>query len=174
MFVHLSEDAIRTGDPDAVAEVVNHGYGLLTAGQVATWCGLPDTAKVTVKPVIDLNAELTSPGYTPSERLDEQVRLRDRTCAFPHCRRPATHGDVDHIEPYDPDGPPGQTTTSNLAFLCRLHHRVKTHGGWSYFMIRPGVYRWRSPYGYTYLRDRDGTTDLTPKPPPPPRQQPEQ
>jgi len=47
---------------------------------------------------------------------------------------------------------------------------VKTHGGWSYFMIRPGVYRWRSPYGYTYLRDRDGTTDLTPKPPPPPRE----
>ena len=130
-----------------------------------------------MKPVIDLNAQLTSPGYEPSDRLDEQVRVRDRTCRFPFCHRPATHADVDHIEPYDPDKPlaegdPPQTRTANLAVLCRLHHRVKTHGGWTYLMPTPGVFRWRSPYGYTYQRDHTGTTDLTPKPVEPPGQPP--
>ena len=82
LYAHLSADALHTSDPDAVAEVTNHGFGLVTAAQIATWCGLPDTTKVTVKPVIDLNTELTAPGYRPSERLDEQVKLRDRECVF--------------------------------------------------------------------------------------------
>jgi hypothetical protein len=176
LFVHLSDDALRSGDPDAVADST-HDYGLITAGQVADWCRLPDTAKVTVKPVIDLNAQLTSPGYQPSDRLDEQVRVRDRHCIFPYCHRPATNADVDHIDPYHPDKPVTagdlpQTRTDNLAVLCRLHHRVKTHGGWTYDVDQPGTFRWRSPYGYTYRRDHTGTTDLTPTPIAPPGQPP--
>jgi hypothetical protein len=76
-----------------------------------------------------------------------------------------------HIAPYlDPadGGPPGQTATDNLACLCRLHHRMKTHGGWTYTMVEPGVFLWTSPHGYTYLRDPSGTTDLTPPPVEPP------
>jgi hypothetical protein len=47
---------------------------------------------------------------------------------------------------------------------------MKTHGGWDYAMIQPGVYLWRSPHGHTWLRDATGTTDLTPEPvDPPPR-----
>jgi hypothetical protein len=46
---------------------------------------------------------------------------------------------------------------------------LKTHGGWTYAMIRPGVFLWRSPHGHWWLRDRTGTTDLTPPPDPPPR-----
>jgi hypothetical protein len=88
----------------------------------------------------------------------------------PWCQRPARCCDLDHIVPYDPDGPPGQTSTLNLALLCRRHHRLKTHGGWTYSMICPGVFLWRSPHGHWWLRDRTGTTDLTPKPvDPPPR-----
>jgi hypothetical protein len=123
--------------------------------------------------VIDLNQTITTPGYRPSERLEEQVKVRDRTCVFPHCRRAATHADLDHIEPYDPGGPPGQTSSRNLACLCRLHHRMKTHCGWTYTMLDPGVFLWRSPYGYQYLRDRTGTTDLTPKPGQPPGDEPQ-
>ena len=37
-------------------------------------------------------------------------------------------------------------------------------------MVEPGVYLWHSPYGYSYLRDRNGTTDLTPTPVEPPEQ----
>jgi hypothetical protein len=125
---------------------------------------------VTVKPVVDLNQTLQCAGYQPSAAVVLHIRLRDRTCVHPWCQRPARFCDLDHIVPYDPDGPPGQTSTLNLALLCRRHHRLKTYGGWTYSMIRPGVFLWRSPHGHWWLRDRTGTTDLTPKPvDPPPR-----
>jgi len=168
LFVHLSEDAIRSGHPDVPVWLENAGGQLLTAGQIADWCGRPDTDKVTVKPVVDLNVPLAADGYEVPARIAEAVHLRDRTCVFPWCQRPARRCDLDHVIPYDPDGPPGQTCTDNLACLCRLHHRMKTHGGWSYAMIQPGAFLWRSPLGYTYLRDRTGTTDLTPSPVDPP------
>jgi hypothetical protein len=40
--------------------------------------------------------------------------------------------------------------------------RLLTTGGWSYVTIEPGVYLWRSPLGYQYLRDHTGTVDVTP------------
>jgi hypothetical protein len=169
LFVHLSADAVRSHDPDLPVTVEHPAAGtrLLTAGQVAAWCGRADTTTVTVKPVIDLNAHLASGSYAPSGRLAEQVRLRDRICVFPHCTRPARSADLDHIQPFDAGGP---SASANLASLCRLHHRIKTHGGWTYTMVEPGVYLWRSPYGYSWVRDRTGTTDLTPPPvDPPPR-----
>jgi len=165
LFVHLSEAAITSGDPDAPVRVENGPGHLLTAGQVAEWCGRPDTANVIVKPVVDLNQPLRCNSYEPSPRLAEQVRLRDRTCIFPWCQRPARSCDLDHIVAHS-DG--GETSSANLACLCRLHHRMKTHAGWSYAMVEPGVFLWRSPRGYSWLRDRTGTTDLTPpsvKPP---------
>jgi hypothetical protein len=104
---------------------------------------------------------------TGTATLAEQVRLRDRHCVYPYCTRPARLCDLDHVIAYD-DG--GTTESSNLACLCRLHHRLKTHGGWSYQMLELGVFLWRSPYGYLYRRDANGTEDLTPKPVPPPDQ----
>jgi hypothetical protein len=176
LYVHLSEDAIRSGDPDAVAELENAGGQLLTAAQVAGWCGRPDTDRVIVKPVRDLTTGHHPAAHQPSDgvqsyavpdRMAEEVDLRDRTCVFPWCQRPARRCDKDHRVPHDRGGP---TCPCNLAPLCRLHHRVKTHGGWTYTTLQPGTYRWRSPYGYTYLRDPGGTTDLTPPPvDPPPR-----
>jgi 5-methylcytosine-specific restriction endonuclease McrA len=168
LYVHLSEQALRTHDPDAPVRVENAGGQLLTAGQVADWCQRTDTTRVVVKPVIDLAELLSSDAYKVPEAIAEQVRLRDKTCVHTYCHRPARSCDVDHIVPYDEDGPPGQTNTENLACLCRLHHRMKTHGGWNYTMLEPGVFLWRSPHGQTYLRDRTGTTDLTPPPVQPP------
>jgi hypothetical protein len=176
LYVHLSEQAIRSHDPDTPVRVENAGGQLLTAGQVADWCGRTDTAKVVVKPVIDLAERLSTDAYQVPDRIAEQIRLRDRTCVHPYCNRPARRTDTDHIDPYvDPadGGPPGQTNTENLACLCRLHHRMKTHGGWNYSMIEPGVFLWRSPHGHTYLRDRSGTTDLTPLPVPSPTEPPD-
>ena len=59
--------------------------------------------------------------------------------------------------PYDAGGP---TCSCNIAPGCRGHHRAKTHGGWVYRFIRPGVYLWVSPHGYWYYVDGTGTTDL--------------
>jgi hypothetical protein len=114
--------------------------------------------------VIDLNQPDQVNGYQVPARIAEKVRLRDRTCVFPYCHRPARSCDLDHIVPYDPAGPPAQTSTDNLACLCRLHHRMKTRSDWTYYVLLPGVFVWHSPHGHTWLRDQDGTTDLTPHP----------
>ena len=80
--------------------------------------------------------------------------------------------DVDHIDEYDHDAEaegrpqPGPTTTSNLAALCRYHHRLKTFTAWTYRMAAPGVFEWTSPHGHRYRRDRTGTTRIDqPEPP---------
>jgi hypothetical protein len=170
LYVHLSEEALRTGDPNAPAWLENAGGHLLTAGQVAEWCGVSagSTTKVTVRPVLDLAETLHSTGYQPSPTLTGQVELRDQTCVFPWCQRPARGCDKDHIVPWQEGGP---TSSDNLAALCRRHHRLKTHGGWTYTMVEPGTYLWRSPHDHTWLRDTTGTTDLSPEPiqPPPHR-----
>ena len=165
LYVHLTHDALRSSDREVPVWVENAGGQLLTAGQVADWCGREDTRRVSVRPVVDLNQPAAVDAYRPPEWLAERVYLRDRTCVHPSCHRPARGCDLDHIVPYDHGGP---TALHNLACLCRLHHRMKTHGGWTYAMVQPGVFHWRSPHGHTYLRDATGTTDLTPPPVPPP------
>jgi len=165
LHVHLSEAAIRSHDAHAPVWLEDAGGRLLTTGQVAEWCGRDDTTRVVVKPVIDLHETHPVDAYEVPEWLAERIRLRDKTCVFPHCQRPARRCDLDHIVPYvDPadGGPPGQTTTDNLAPLCRLHHRMKTHSAWTYTMVEPGTYLWHSPHGHTWLRNSSGTTELTP------------
>ncbi len=76
---------------------------------------------------------------------------------FPYCTRPAERCDDDHCVPHDAGGP---TCTCNIAPACRGHHRAKTHGGWTYRFMRPGVYLWVSPAGYWHHVDGVGTTDL--------------
>ena len=138
------------------------GQRLLLLDQVKDWCA-DSRVKVTVKPVIDLNADLATPAYAVPDRIREQVILRDRACVFPWCTRPARGCDVDHVTEYDHDADaegrpqPGPTTTGNLACLCRFHHRLKTHTAWRYRMVEPGVFEWTSPHGHHYLRDHHGT-----------------
>ncbi len=165
LYVHLPADTANT-----TAVLENGGGRLLTQAQVATWCAQAGI-KVTVKPVIDLastsstRGSLVSPEYVVPDRIKEHVELRDRTCVFPHCTRPARACQKDHITAYDSGGP---TTPENLGSLCQHHHNLKTHTGWTYTMVEPGVYLWRSPHGYTFLRDREGTQDLTARPVEPP------
>jgi hypothetical protein len=98
---------------------------------------------------------------------------------FPWCTRPARslhpdehRCDCDHITPWKPDGTGGRTCTCQLAPLCRTHHRLKTHGGWTYTTLEPGTYLWHSPHGYTYLRDHHGTLDVSTATGPPKRERP--
>ena len=125
---------------------MEEGQRLVLLDQVKDWCGDSRT-KVTVKPVIDLNADLSTPAYEVPDRIREQVILRDRTCVFPWCTRPARGCDIDHVVPYDHHAEaegrpqPGPTRSENLAALCRFHHRLKTHTAWRYRDDRPGVLR---------------------------------
>lgn len=163
---HFAAESVRDGD---VVQTVfgptgrlEERHKLLLLDQVKAWCADSRT-RITIKPVIDLNAELRAPGYDIPKSIREQVSLRDRTCVFPWCARPARNADVDHVVEYDHDAEaegrpqPGPTVSSNLACLCRFHHRLKTFTAWTYRTVAPGVFEWTSPHGHRYLRDRHGT-----------------
>ncbi len=113
-----------------------------------------------MKPVIDLNEHLSGTAYETPDRLVEQSALVDETCVFPWCTRPARRTDCDHVIPHADGGP---TCSCNIARLCRRHHRLKTHKTWTYAVLERGSYLWTSPHGYQFLRDRDGTLDVTPR-----------
>ncbi|WP_432479949.1 HNH endonuclease signature motif containing protein [Nocardioides sp. GXQ0305] len=172
LHLHLTEAALTGGEGVGRCE---NTRSPVTVETIREWCGHPDTDLV-VKPVIDLADHVHVDAYEVPDRIAEQVALRDHACVFPHCTRPARrlrpngHGcDTDHVRPYDPGGPPGQTCTCRLAPLCRTHHRLKTHGSWTYTAIEPGTYLWTSPHGHQYLRDHTGTRDVSVDRRPPPR-----
>jgi hypothetical protein len=175
VVIHAHFDASMSGDATVFGPTgrMENGQRLLLLDQIRSWCADSRT-KITVKPVIDLNVQLTVQGYKIPDRIREQVQLRDRTCVFPRCTRPARGCDIDHVVAHDRDAEaegrpqPGPTSTGNLACLCRFHHRLKTHSAWHYRMTAPGVFEWTSPHGLRYRRDHTGTTDLDPPAPPDP------
>jgi hypothetical protein len=70
-----------------------------------------------------------TPGYSPGAELDRFVRLRDRRCRFPGCRRRARVCDLDHRTAW----PHGSTSHTNLCCLCEHHHRLKHQApGWTF------------------------------------------
>ncbi len=86
-------------------------------------------------------------GYIPSATLDRYVRLRDRTCQFPGCNRPAEYTDLDHRIAFTSGG---RTTAANLWCLCRHHHRLKHVGGWQLHTNPDGTHTWTSLTGRRY------------------------
>ncbi|MFS3129011.1 HNH endonuclease [Nocardioides sp. Bht2] len=78
-----------------------------------------------------------------------------------HHARSSADADLDHIEPYDDTGPPGQTTPENLAPLCRHHHLAKTHGSWRYQRTEDGNYLWTNKHGHTWRVVSTGSTTET-------------
>ena len=136
----------------------------VTAETIRDWVGRPDL-KVTVKPVVDLAEHVSVEAYEVPDRIAEPAALRDISCVFPWCTRPARRlrpdqhpCDNDHPIPYHQGGP---TCSCQIAPLCRRHHRLKTHGGWTYHPLEPGTYLWTSPHRYHYLRDHTGTLDVS-------------
>jgi hypothetical protein len=102
-------------------------------------------------------ALLNKPYNTPSLPLDvgysksippairRAVQLRDRTCAWPRCDRPAAHCDIHHLR-HQSDG--GETSVSNCVLLCQFHHDVCIHRrGWQLFLHPDGTTEARSPDG---------------------------
>ena len=144
IYVHLS---------DAGVAGVENTRSPVSVEQVKDWCAGTNTT-VTVRPVIDLNDNLSTDSYRPT-RLSASRRPWSTR---PACSRAAV----------DQHGPPTSTTSqnfdgrptppaANLAPLCRGHHRYKTHGGWTVVRTGPTSFTWTSPYGYSYDWDTQHT-----------------
>jgi len=85
--------------------------------------------------------------YQPPQALIDFLIARDRTCRFPGCRRSAALSDLDHAQSWEEGG---TTSLDNLGALCRRHHQLKTHGGWSIESRSDGSCTWTSPLGKIY------------------------
>ncbi len=88
-----------------------------------------------------------SPRYRPPPNLVHLIRVRQRTCSFPGCRRPARRTDLDHTIAFHRGG---MTCECNLAPLCRRHHQAKQAPRWHLTQDQPGVMTWELPSGRRY------------------------
>ena len=139
---------------------MEEGQRLVLLDQVKDWCGDSRT-KVTIKPVIDLNADLADPGVRgprPDPRADHPPRPHLRVPVVHPPRPTLRHRPRRRVRPRRRSR--GPTTTRphrrppTSPRLCRFHHRLKTHTAWRYRMTEPGVFEWTSPHGHRYRRDR--------------------
>jgi hypothetical protein len=91
--------------------------------------------------------------YRPPAPLVAFLRARHPHCAFPGCPRPAHRCDIDHTTPWDAGG---TTDRANCRPLCRRHHRLKTHAGWTITPHPDGGATWTSPTGRRYTTPAAG------------------
>ncbi len=152
VYVHLTDHTLANGTGVLRVEDI----GPLLDTQLTELVGY---GPYVVKPVIDLNKAISSDAYETTSQIREHVKLTHPTELFPYGTRETTNNiDLDHIKPYDPLGPPGQTNTQNLIPLSRFGHRVKTHAhGWKVRRIDAKTIEWTTPHGFVLHVNPTGT-----------------
>ncbi|HEV2375511.1 MAG TPA: HNH endonuclease signature motif containing protein [Streptosporangiaceae bacterium] len=146
---------------DRAGRAIAHGCATTSSGGGPVRARIPNGKHltVTITPLAATTCDHSgeSPHYRPPPSLAHRVQVRQRTCCFPGCRRPATRCDLDHTIPYDQGG---RTCECSLAPLCRRHHRAKQAQGWHLDQPQPGVMVWRLPHGRTYTTEPDPYPDI--------------
>ncbi|MEO9222765.1 MAG: HNH endonuclease, partial [Mycobacteriaceae bacterium] len=88
---------------------------------------------------VPLNLGRTQRLVSPGQR--RALIARDHGCAFPGCNRPPAWTEAHHIVHWIDGGP---TDLANLVLLCRRHHRVIHHDGWT-IQIGTDAHPWFLP-----------------------------
>lgn len=128
------------GDEPGILE--GHGpIDAATARRLAAHA--PSFIRILTHPVTGTVRDIDRTRYRPPADLKRMVGLRDVVCTFPGCGRRARDCDLDHTVAWDDDG---KTAETNLASLCRHHHRLKHETNWSVDRSH-GVSTWTSPTG---------------------------
>ena len=120
------------------------GYGAIPASVARTLASDGKWRRFITDPQSGALLDYGRETYTPPQELVDFLIARDRTCRFPGCRQPAHRSDLDHAQSWESGG---ETNAQNLGALCRRHHRMKTHGGWSVISNGDGSCDWKSPAG---------------------------
>lgn len=154
--VHITDTALTQDDTENNVGRCEETRSPVTIGQIKEWL-LARHTTVIVRPVIDLADCIPVDSYEIPDRHRRRVRLRDHTCRFPNCTKPAVKCDLDHARPHGKGGP---TCPCNLVPACRRHHRAKTFSTWRYLVITPGHYLWTSPHGHLFHVGPAGTRPL--------------
>ncbi|WP_328332535.1 hypothetical protein OHA70_14240 [Kribbella sp. NBC_00382] len=151
IYLHLTDEALFAGEGVARVE----GFGPVLVTRLEELIGHGD---VIVKPVIDLRERLSADSYEIPQRIRERIKLRYPAEQFVYGTGDSSRTvDLDHIEPFRPNGPPGQTNTDNLIPLRRFSHRVKTHGGWQVRRLTDDALEWTTRHGFKFIVDHQGT-----------------
>jgi hypothetical protein len=102
-----------------------------------------DATRVVMKHDEDGNlVEVGARTRTIPPALRRALHHRDRTCRFPGCGLPFGQGH--HVRHWAQGGP---TTLSNLALLCRRHHRAVHEEGYQVDRTPEGTLQFRCPRG---------------------------
>ena len=87
-----------------------------------------DTALIRMTGRTELEHERNHASRTIPASTRRALEARDRRCVWPGCGRPAVWCDGHHLVWWTKGG---KTALTNLALLCRPHHRLVHEGGWS-------------------------------------------
>lgn len=106
----------------------------------------------------------------PPREMRLHLHLRDRTCRFPGCTRPAATAEADHTVEWRHGG---ETSLDNLASLCVAHHHVRHGERWTYRLHPDGTADWTTPTGRRVSTHPATIREAPPAPrftdPPPPK-----
>ena len=86
--------------------------------------------------------------FTPRQR--RALMVRDGGCVFPGCDRKPKWCDAHHLQPWEDDGP---TDLANGCLLCRRHHNLIHHNGWTLERdLGTGIFTATAPDGRRFTR----------------------
>ena len=101
----------------------------------------------------------------PPARMRLHLQLRDQTCRFAGCTRPASTAEADHTLEWRNGG---ETSLENLVSLCTSHHHVRHGEQWTYDRVADGTIIWTSPTGRRISCPPPPLPGRPPDPPPRP------
>jgi hypothetical protein len=145
-------------DAEGIARV--EGCGAMSLAWVREH--LTKAAKVTVRPVLDIEGQAPVDAYEIPHRHRQAVRLMTPADTFPFSTS-LNPDQIDHTDAFVHGAAAvgaRQSRIGNYGPLSTLHHRIKTHGRWAVKQPFPGIYLWRDPHGQHYLVDHTGTRTL--------------
>jgi hypothetical protein len=134
---------------DGVTATVE-GVGPIPLERARELCGAAEGwMRILTHPETGMVLSVGRDHYRPPPSLRRLVRWRADRCMAPGCGVPASRCEIDHTIAWEHGGP---TALDNLAPLCKGHHTVKHHGGWTVTQIdgSGGALEWTSPAGRRY------------------------
>jgi len=139
VVVHVDEPVLA--DPDAPGQSVLEGGTHVTA--VTSRRLACDATRVIMRHDADGRiVEVGARTRTIPPAIRRALHHRDRGCRFPGCE--VAFGQGHHIRHWAQGGP---TTLSNLAMLCRRHHRAVHEEGYQVERQPDGELRFTTPWG---------------------------
>ncbi|WP_407342352.1 DUF222 domain-containing protein [Pengzhenrongella phosphoraccumulans] len=126
------------------------GYGPITAQTARRLAAVGTWRRLVTDPTSGTVLDVGTTRYRPPDDLAAIIRARDTRCLLPICEIPSHRCELDHRDPFHPDGTGGSTSAANLNPLCKRDHLIKTHARWRLTRSTDGTATWTTPTGHVY------------------------